>query len=132
MANPAQMKSFLQRRDREKRKRLVLLVRILTAYLDRTNRFVLLQQVQRVIRECSNRYRLGDPSVSPLHEAIENRLHVLVDDNTWTRVIVCLELYMARRHSRPAVLYSTDYPLKPTALSAEKTSSHNEEKRVHI
>jgi hypothetical protein len=110
------MKSFLRRRNREKRKRLVLLVRILTAYLDRTNRFVLLQQVQRVIRECYHRHRLGDHSLAPLHETIENRLHVLVDDITWARVIVCLELYMAR-HNRQQDVHS-DYPVKQTTLFA--------------
>ena len=100
MANPAHIKSLLHQRDREKRKRLILLVRILTKLLDRTNRIVLLHKVKCVIREYSNRCHQGDLSVSLVHDCLEQRLQILVDDATWTQAILCLELYMAHRHSQ--------------------------------
>ena len=100
MANPAQMKDLLHKRDREKRKRLIVLVRILTKYLDNTNKFVMLSKVKTIVRECTHRCRMGDTSVSPLHDAIESRLQLVVDAETWTHVILCLELYMAVRRNR--------------------------------
>ena len=100
MANPAHIKYLLHQRDREKRKRLIVLVRILTKLLDRTNRFMLLHKVKCVIREYANRSHMGDKSISPLHDSLEDRLHVLVDDATWTQVVLCLELYMAHRHNQ--------------------------------
>lgn len=99
MANPAHIKYILHQRDREKRKRLIVLVRILTKLLDRTNRFVLLYKVKCVVREFSKHSNMGDRAGIPLHDCLENRLHVLIDDVTWTKAVLCLELYMAHRHS---------------------------------
>ena len=121
MANPKHIQYILHQRDREKRKRLVVLVRILTKLLDRTNRFVLLHKVKCVVREFSNRCHQGDQGVVPLHDCLESRLHILIDDTTWTQAILCLELYMAHRHGKKQVPASNRK--LPTALQESKLSS---------
>jgi len=99
MANPAQkMKYVLQRRDQEKRRRLVLLVRILTRYLEQRGKTDLLNEVREVVRDCNHEFCMGggDPSW-PLHAIIESRLEQTVDTDTWMQVIVSLELYLTHR-----------------------------------
>lgn len=100
MANPAQMKTLHTVRDREKRKRLILLVHILRQYLRKHNMLRLHQQVQIIVRDCHARHLRGDPALHPLADVIETRLRLLVNNNIWTQVILCLELYMAFRHNR--------------------------------
>ena len=106
MANPAQMKSLPPRResDRERRKRLIILVRILTRILLRSNRFLMLDRTRSIISEFSNRCRKGewDLNTVPLHEAIEAKLHELVDDETWKQTLLCLGMYMAHRRKQVA------------------------------
>ena len=100
MATPAQMKYIHNTRDREKRKRLILLVRILINYLRKEKLLMLIPQVQLIVRNCTARYRAGDVSVSPLQDAIERRLQLVINDNIWTQVILSLELYMVYRRNR--------------------------------
>ena len=66
-------------------------------YLDNTNNIAVLHRVKAIVRDCNRRFRMGDESVSPLHDAIESRLQIMVDDDIWNRAILCLELYMAQR-----------------------------------
>lgn len=94
------MKFLLYKRDRQRRRRLVLLVRILIKYLEGTNNVPLLHRVKAVVRDCTKRYRLGDTSVSPLQDAIESRLQIMVEDHIWDRVVLCLELHLSQSQDR--------------------------------
>lgn len=85
--------------DRERRRRLVLLTRILLKYLECTDNITLLHRVKSVVRTCTKHHRLGDASFSPLHDVIERRLKMLVDGHIWDRVLMCLDLYMNREEN---------------------------------
>ena len=100
MANPARMKTIHTTRDREKRKRLIILVHILRQYLQKHNMSQLYKEVQIIVRDCHSRHLRRDPSARPLTDVIETRLQLLINRNIWTQVILCLELYMAFRHNR--------------------------------
>lgn len=103
MANPAQMKTLHTVRDREKRKRLILLVHILRQYLRKHNMPRLHQQVQIFVRDCHAGHLRGDPALHPLADVIETRLRLLVNNNIWTQVILCLELYGLSPQSHPGL-----------------------------
>ena len=100
------MKFMLHKQDRQRRRRLVLLTRILMKYLENTNNVTMLHRVKAVIRDCTKRHRLGDTSISPLQDAIESRLQIMVDDHIWNRVLMCLELYMSQEQKKKSTIPS--------------------------
>ena len=116
MASPAQMKFMQTKRDREKRRRLVMLVQILQHYLRKHNMTLLQNQVQKVIRDCHAQHLRGLSAAYPLADVIETRLKSIIDRNDWTQVNLCFELYMTLRRDRDAktVLLSPIAKKNPT------------------
>ena len=95
-----------------------MLTRILMKYLEGTGNVTLLHRCKSVIRDSTRRYRLGDESVAPLHDAIEGRLEIMVDDRIWNRVKMCLEMYLNQEQGKKPTPTRNDPPGATNLTSA--------------
>lgn len=102
----------LDHHDHDERVEFALFLKVLLRCLEKSKQYVLLQQARMAVMTCTNGYKMGNPSFSPLIDAIEIRLKKLVGDSIWTQARNYTKFYLRRKqyqsrylsdHSRIAV-----------------------------
>jgi hypothetical protein len=88
-------------RNLTEREQFLIFVKILFKFLDADQN--LRQRAKAIVSECTRRNRLGDTEFSPLQEAVERRLRLIVGDIYWTRAILYMDHYCRQRGLETAV-----------------------------
>lgn len=82
--------------NRDQRVRFALFVKILFKRLEESGDQALCQKAKRLLLCVTARNKQGDPGCSPLMEALEPRLRVMVGETHWRRSHVLMRLYLSR------------------------------------
>ena len=82
-ALPAERSAVVALREKQRRRDLLLFVRILIKCIEMSQNTKLCMQTKAMVSECVKRNRMGDPHFSPLQENLEMRLRALVGPDYW-------------------------------------------------
>lgn len=80
--------------DHDRRVEFALLLKILFKCLEKSKQYFLLRQARLVVMTCTRGQKMGDPSFSPLSDAIEIRLKKLISNNVWRQAKNYTEIYL--------------------------------------
>jgi hypothetical protein len=90
------------RRAPSDREQFLLFVKILFKCLDRSDKN-LRQKAKAIVSECTRRNRLGDSKYTPLSEAVERRLRLIVGEPYWSRAKAYTDYYCRKTGLKPTV-----------------------------
>ncbi len=81
---------------RDQRVRFALFVKILFKRLEESDDQFLCQKAKRLLLCVTARNKQGDPGCTPLIEALESRLRMMVGETHWRRSHILMRLYLSR------------------------------------
>ena len=106
--------------DYDRRVEFALFLKIIIKCLEKSEQFFLLHQARLVVMTCTRGQKMGDPSFSPLSDAIEMRLKKLISEDknnkdVWRKAKNYTDIYLTRPRIQDAAAIRKRYrcPGKP-------------------
>ena len=95
-SNPG-LGSTCRPRTSNDRNKFFLFIKIFLKYIEKTKLVSIRHRAKAIITDCTYRNRLGDPDCTPLQDAINFKLRILVGEIHWCRVQRCYDAYCRKQ-----------------------------------